>query len=57
MDENRLQKARPARQPSAIRKPFERLPPVFLLHFAVAVDQFATQLAYCAGLFCNLLLV
>lgn len=59
-DENRLQKARPAtakRMAQAIRKRLERLPPPFWETLRDADDQLATQVAFCAALARNLLLV
>lgn len=60
MDENRLQKARPAsakRMAQAIRKRLERLPQPFWLALRDGDDQLATQIAFCAALARNLLLV
>src|SRR5690554_6642763 len=59
-DENRLQKARPAtakRMAQAIRKRLERLPPPFLHALHDGDDQLATQVAFCAALARNLLLL
>jgi hypothetical protein len=60
IDENRLQKARPAtarRMAQAIRKRLERLPPPFWQALHDGDDQLATQVAFCAALARNLLLV
>ncbi|MGM0783579.1 MAG: DUF1819 family protein [Pseudomonadota bacterium] len=60
LDENRLQKARPAtakRMAQAIRKRLERLPPAFWQALHDGDDQLATQVAFCAALARNLLLV
>ena len=60
IDENRLQKARPAtarRMAQAIRKRLERLPPPFWQALRDGDDQLATQVAFCAALARNLLLV
>ncbi|MFC2993201.1 DUF1819 family protein [Halomonas tibetensis] len=60
LDENRLQKARPAtakRMAQAIRKRLERLPPPFWKALRDGDDQLATQVAFCAALARNLLLV
>jgi len=60
MDENRLQKTRPAsakRMAQAIRKRLERLPPAFWQTLRDGDDQLATQVAFCAALARNLLLV
>lgn len=59
-DENRLQKARPAtakRVAQAIRKRLERLEPSFWQLLRDGDDQLATQVAFCAALSRNLLLV
>ncbi|MDI5934662.1 DUF1819 family protein [Halomonas sp. M4R5S39] len=59
-EENRLQKARPAtakRMAQAIRKRLERLPPQFWQVLCEGDDQLATQVAFCAALARNLLLV
>ena len=60
VDENRLQKARPAtakRMAQAIRKRLERLEPSFWQALRDGDDQLATQVAFCAALARNLLLV
>lgn len=60
LDENRLQKARPAtarRTAQAIRKRLERLPERFWQVLRDGDDQLATQVAFCATLARNLLLV
>ena len=60
LDENRLQKARPAtarRMTQAIRKRLERLPPPFWQALRDGDEQLATQVAFCAALARNLLLV
>ncbi|NWN82789.1 MAG: DUF1819 family protein [Halomonas sp.] len=60
LDENRLQKARPAtarRMAQAIRKRLERLPEPFWQVLYEGDDQLATQVAFCAALARNLLLV
>ncbi|MGK0547423.1 DUF1819 family protein [Halomonas cupida] len=60
IDENRLQKARPAtarRMAQAIRKRLERLPAPFWQALHDGDDQLATQVAFCAALARNLLLV
>ncbi|MGM0985105.1 MAG: DUF1819 family protein [Pseudomonadota bacterium] len=60
LDENRLQKARPAtakRIAQAIRKRLEKLPPPFWPALRDGDDQLATQVAFCAALSRNLLLV
>lgn len=60
LDENRLQKARPAtakRIAQAIRKRLEKLPPPFWQALRDGDDQLATQVAFCAALARNLLLV
>ncbi|WP_280545998.1 MULTISPECIES: DUF1819 family protein [unclassified Halomonas] len=59
-DENRLQKARPAsakRMAQAIRKRLEKLPLPFWQTLHDGDDQLATQVAFCAALARNLLLV
>lgn len=59
-DENRLQKARPAtakRMAQAVRKRLERLPPSFWQALHDGDDQLATQVAFCAALARNLLLL
>lgn len=58
--ENRLQKARPAtakRMAQAIRKRLERLEPPFWQALRDGDDQLATQIAFCAALVRNLLLL
>lgn len=60
LDENRLQKTRPAtakRMAQAIRKRLERLEPPFWQALRDGDDQLATQVAFCAALVRNLLLV
>lgn len=60
LDENRLQKARPAtarRMAQAIRKRLERLEPPFWRALYDGDDQLATQVAFCAALSRNLLLL
>ncbi len=60
IEENRLQKARPAtakRMAQAIRKRLERLEPPFWQALRDGDDQLATQVAFCAALARNLLLV
>ena len=60
LDKNRLQKARPAtarRMAQAIRKRLERIPPTFWQVLHDGDDQLATQVAFCAALARNLLLV
>lgn len=60
LDENRLQKARPAtarRMAQAIRKRLVRLPAPFWGALCEGDDQLATQVAFCAALARNLLLV
>ncbi|TDO13938.1 putative inner membrane protein DUF1819 [Halomonas ventosae] len=60
IDENRLQKSRPAsarRMAQAIRKRLEKLPPPFWQALHDSDDQLATQVAFCAALARNLLLV
>lgn len=60
MDENRLQKARPAsakRMARAIRKRLERLPPSIWQVLRDGDDQLATQVTFCAALARNLLLM
>ncbi|OLO12626.1 hypothetical protein BTW10_03955 [Chromohalobacter japonicus] len=60
LDENRLQKARPAtarRMAQAIRKRLVRLPAPFWQVLSEGDDQLATQVAFCAALARNLLLV
>ena len=60
IDENRLQKARPAsarRMAQAIRKRLVRLPEPFWQVLHDGDDQLATQVAFCAALARNLLLV
>lgn len=60
IEENRLQKARPAtarRMAQAIRKRLERLPAPFWQALRDGDDQLATQVAFCAALARNLLLV
>ena len=60
LDENCLQKTRPAsakRMAQAIRKRLERLPQPFWLALRDGDDQLATQVAFCAALARNLLLV
>lgn len=59
-EENRLQKARPAtakRMAQAIRKRLEKLEPPFWQALRDGDDQLATQVAFCAALARNLLLV
>lgn len=59
-DENRLQKARPAtakRMAQAIRKRLERLEPPFWQALHDGDDQLAIQVAFCAALARNLLLL
>lgn len=59
-DENRLQKVRPAtakRMAQAIRKRLEKLPLPFWQALRDGDDQLATQVAFCAALARNLLLV
>lgn len=59
-DENRLQKTRPAtarRTAQAIRKRLERLAPLFWEALRDGDDQLAAQLAFCAALARNLLLL
>lgn len=59
-EENRLQKARPAtakRMAQAIRKRLEKLQPPFWQALCDGDDQLATQVAFCAALARNLLLV
>lgn len=60
MDENRLQKTRPAsakRIAQAIRKRLDRLPQSFWQLLRDGDDQLATQVAFCTALARNLLLV
>jgi hypothetical protein len=60
IDENRLQKARPAtarRMAQAIRKRLEKLPPPFWQALCDGDDQLATQVAFCAAMARNLLLL
>lgn len=60
LDENRLQKARPAsakRMAQAVRKRLVRLPEPFWQALCEGDDQLATQLAFCAALARNLLLL
>lgn len=60
LEENRLQKARPAtarRMAQAIRKRLVRLPAPFWQVLNEGDDQLATQVAFCAALARNLLLV
>lgn len=60
LDENRLQKARPAtarRMAQAIRKRLVRLPEPFWQVLSEGDDQLATQVAFCAALARNRLLV
>lgn len=60
LDENRLQKARPAtarRMAQAIRKRLKRLPEPFWQVLRDGDDQLATQVAFCAALARNLLLL
>lgn len=60
LEENRLQKARPAtakRMAQAIRKRLVRLPAPFWEAVCEGDDQLATQVAFCAALARNLLLV
>lgn len=60
LDENRLQKTRPAtarRMAQAIRKRLERLPLPFWQALCEGDGQLATQVAFCAALARNLLLV
>jgi hypothetical protein len=60
LDENRLQKARPAtarRMAQAVRKRLVRLPAPFWQVLIEGDDQLATQVAFCAALARNLLLM
>ena len=60
LDENRLQKARPAsakRMAQAVRKRLVRLPAPFWQVLIEGDDQLATQVAFCAALARNLLLL